>query len=131
MLAPIGPARVAAIRPAQPGPADDPSEEGLGVEAVTEATLLPVLDQITVAADIGDAQLDLTHRSLAANAASTLSPLGPISSADPARVPTGDARGNASVTTAFDRRPASNMGDAPRGDFATPFARAMSAYATR
>ena len=124
LIAPIGPARIAAVRPAQPGPADDPSEEGLGIELVTEASMVPMTDQVTATPDAGDAQLDLSHRAYAANAATTI---GAIGAADPARVGRQDVRGNASVTTSFDRRPATNVGDVPRGDFASPFARAMSA----
>jgi hypothetical protein len=131
LVAPIGPARIAAIRPAQPGPLDDPSEEGLGIEVVTEATMVPVADQVTAPADAGESNLDLSQRAFATQAASTIGSIGAIGAADPARVLGGDARGNAAVSTGFDRRPASNAGDQPRGDFASPLARAMSAFAMR
>ena len=128
MIAPIGPVRVAAVRPAQPGPMDDPSEDGLGVEAVLEPTFAPIVDQVTIAPDAGDAQLDLAHRSYQANAAATVTA---IDAGDPARAANQESRGNAAVTTAFDRRPSTSIADAPRGDFASPFARALSAYALR
>ena len=91
-----------------------------------EPTFVPITDQVTATATAGDAQLDLSHRAYAANAATSVMAIG---SADPARIPNQAARGNSAVATSFDQRPASDLGDAPRGNFASPFARAMSAYA--
>ena len=90
--------------------------------------MVPITDQVTATATAGDAQLDLSGRAYAANAAASIMSIG---SADPARIPNQSARGNTAVATGFDQRPASNLGDAPRGDFASPFARAMSAYSGR
>jgi hypothetical protein len=130
-LAPIGPVRVAAVRPALPGPTDDPSRAEPGVELVTDMSMVPVFDQVDASAASGDAQLDLSQRAFAANATSTSHAIGSLAMAEPFRVPNLDASGNISISTGFDPRPASNLGGAPRGDFATPFARALSASAAR
>lgn len=90
-----------------------------------EPTMVALTDQVTPAATTGDAQLDLSGRAYAANAASSILRIG---SADPALVQRQGARGNTAVATGFDQRPATDLGHAPRGDFASPFARAMSAY---
>ncbi len=127
-IAAIGPARIAAVRPAQPKPTDDPYEDGLDVEVVTEPTMVPLTDQVAATADSSESQLDMSQRAYAANAAATVTSIG---LGDPARVPNPHVRGNSAVSTGFDSRPASNLGDAPRGDFSSPFARAMSAYSAR
>lgn len=90
-----------------------------------EPTMAAVTDRIAPTADAGDAQLDLSHRAYAANAAATVSGIAALQQA---HVPNHNARGNVSVPTGFDSRPASSSYDMPRGNFATPFARAMSAY---
>ena len=127
-IAAIGSVRVTGIRPAQPGPADDPSEDGLDVEVITEPTMVMLPQQVAATAPSGDAQLDLSGRAYAANAASTVRSLrGEDSTRPGSQMP----RGNTAVTTGFDQRPASDLGHTPRGNFATPFARALSVYSGR
>jgi hypothetical protein len=127
-IAAIGPARVAGIRPVQPGPTDDPSEDGLEVEAIFEPTMVMLADRVAAPATAGDAQLDLSGRAYAANAASTVRSLH---CEHPPRPGNQTPRGNTAVTTGFDQRPALDLGHAPRGNFATPFARALNAYSGR
>lgn len=126
----IAAVRVAGIRPAPPTVGADPWEDGLDVDLVTEPLVheQPV-NRVAPAADSHESGHDPARRAFIANAVTGTAPTSPIASIDVAagRRP-GGPQGNASVGTSFDARPASTLGDPPRGTFATPFARAMQTY---
>lgn len=130
-IAPIGPVRVAAVRPATPGSADDPYEDGLDVEVVTEAAPIAIPDQVAPTAASTDADPGFDRRPSAASMpqVASVSALAAPMLATPAQQQRG--RGNAAVATGFDPTPASDLGDSPRGSFGSAFARAASAYAGR
>lgn len=126
----IAAGRVAGIRPAMPAVGSDPYEDGLDAELVTE----PALQQrpvalVGAAASAQEPGHDPARRAYATNAVGAVTQVAPIASPSvPAGRGAGAAQGNAAVATGFDARPASNLGDAPRGSFASPFARAMQSY---
>ena len=125
-IAPIAAVRVAGIRPVMPAPAADPFEDGLEVEAVTEMTFTPATDSVSeTQSSTMDASADPGQNAFmrAAKVAPTAI-LGTIG--DSRQV--GQPRGNAQVSTGFDRTPAGDHGPAPRQSFASPFARAMATY---
>jgi hypothetical protein len=130
LIAPIGPMRIAAVQPAQPGPGSDPSEDGLDVDVVPELaplrmpTMQPI-EAIAARTDSGDAG----NRAPSAWAPSSIGAVSSLLAATPA--PGGAMRGNAAVATGFDPTPMA-FADAPRSQQpASPVARAYAAFAGR
>lgn len=128
-IAAIGPSRVAAIVPAQPGPDVDPYEDGLEVEVVMEPTFVATPDEATGTTDAGDAGFDPARRQSWASSPTLLEAVAPSIAAG--RAPGAGASGNAAVPTGFDSTPATSLGDPPRESHSSPFARAVAAYGGR
>jgi hypothetical protein len=132
-IAPIPGMRVAAIQPAAPGPDADPYEDGLDVDVVLEPmpVRLPDPAQVAAAKRRSDTQADTGQRPPSAwspAAASTVASILPTAPPTPG----GPMRGNAAVSTGFDRSPAAFV-DAPRAQqqSMSPVARAYAAFAGR